>query len=176
MSKNFPVPDFQSIAKKIIENRKRFAEIHALKFFKESFYKQGFKDDAFVPWESRNSPDYRQGGAILTMTGHLKDSLSVLNSNENEITFGTYVPYAKIHNEGGTVTVPVTPKMKKYFWYMYISTKQDKWKFMALTKKPFMKFKVPKRQFIGESKTLMSELEAETIRMIQAEFQNLKTK
>ena len=176
MSQQFPVPDFKSLGEKIKENRKRFAKVHALNFFKESFYKQGFKDESFSPWENRKSPDYRNGGAILTMTGHLRDSLSVIDSDINQITFGTYAPYAKLHNEGGTVTVPVTKKMKKYFWYMYKSTQQEKWKFMALTKKPYMKFRMPKRQFIGESKSLMDELEQNTIRMIQEEFKNLKTK
>ena len=42
---------------------------------------------------------------------------------------------------------------------MYQKTQNEKWKWMALTKKQTLKLKFPKRQFIGDSKVLMNDLE-----------------
>ena len=65
--------------------------------------------------------------------------------------FGSDAPYSKIHNEGGEVKITVSKKMKRFFWFMYSQTDDEKWKFMALTQKKEMIFTMPKRQFMGES-------------------------
>lgn len=45
------------------------------------------------------------------------------------------VPYAGIHERGGTITIPVTSKMRRFFWAMYFQTSDAKWKAMALSPK-----------------------------------------
>ena len=169
-----PIPDFYNIAKKLLKDIPRHVGVTATNFFVESFHKQGFTDESFEPWQKRNAPDSRPGGAILTDTAQLRNSIHVLNSNESQITIGTYAAYAKIHNEGGTITLPITKKMRKYFWYMFKETQNSKWKWMALTKKNTMKITFPKRQFIGESKILMDNLETWLINEIEKRFKNLK--
>jgi len=45
------------------------------------------------------------------------------------------VPYAKIHEEGGTIpaySLLITPKMRRFFWAMWYETREDKWKGAAL--------------------------------------------
>lgn len=73
-------------------------------FFNEKWARRKFSDD-----ETRN---------ILTGTGALRQSIT--NKVEgNKIIFETTLPYASIHNEGGTITV--TSRMKGYFWWQYIN-------------------------------------------------------
>lgn len=157
--KNFPTPDFEGVFKRLLNDLPRYVDVTAKNFFIDSFHKQGFTNESFEAWENRTQPDYRPGGAILTATGALRNSIHTIEANTKNVTIGTYASYAKIHNEGGTITLPVTKKMKKYFWYMYQVTQNEKWKWMALTKKQTLKLKFPKRQFIGESKVLMDDIE-----------------
>lgn len=92
----------------------------------------------------------------------------------NSVAFSSSLPYASIHNTGGTLTV--TTKMKRYFWAKYIAatgkkttTKSGKpsnskknrnlsaaaqfYKAMAL-KKVGSKIKIPQRQFLGHHASL----------------------
>ena len=57
---------------------------------------------------------------------------------------------------------------------MYKKTQNEKWKWMALTKKETLTIKIPKRQFIGESETLMNELDKMFIDRIKQYFKTLK--
>ena len=50
------------------------------------------------------------------MRRSIKDGVSV--TDHDSVVFSSSVPYAAIHNEGGTITV--TRKMKRYFWYRYM--------------------------------------------------------
>ncbi|REC47861.1 MULTISPECIES: hypothetical protein [Chryseobacterium] len=168
-----PIPDFEAIAKEAIDKSRRYAMVYCLNFFKDSFKKQGFTDTSFNAWENRVSPDYRAGGALLVSTSFLLESLKVLSGNKTYIEFGTYAPYAEIHNEGGVIKIKITKKSRKYFWYMYKKTNDTKWKAMALTKKDIMTVKIPKRQFIGESAKMMEGLDEWFFSFIVQKFKNL---
>lgn len=168
------VPDFNTIAKELIDNTRRFARVHCVNHFKESFQKQGFTDQSLEPWDKRVSPDYRPGGALLVNTSFLRDSIKVVAGNKYQITFGSYAPYSKIHNEGGTLRIKITPKSRRFFWYMFKKTQVEKWKWMALSKKDVMTMKVPKRQFIGDSKVMMDGLEDWLFEQIVKKFQQIK--
>lgn len=74
-------------------------------FFNEKWARRKFNDD-----ESRGLLS-REG----TLRRTIKDEASV---TDRSVIFTSSVPYAAIHNEGGTITV--TRKMKKYFWYRYL--------------------------------------------------------
>lgn len=74
-------------------------------FFNEKWARRKFNDD-----ESRG---LLAGEGTLRRT--IKDEASV---TDHSVVFTSSVPYAVIHNEGGTITV--TRKMKKYFWYRYL--------------------------------------------------------
>lgn len=170
--KDFPTPNFSALAKEIVKDAIIIAEKEAVNFFKESFFNQGFTDTSFQQWESRKQPDYRPGGAILTSSGHLRDSIEVADKTNNSLTIGSYAQYAKIHNEGGTLNIPITKKSRKYFWYMYKQTNNEKWKWMALSKKNHILLKFPKRQFIGHSATLMKILDEELKKHIEKQYKN----
>lgn len=180
MSKKNKPPDFLSAAKKIIAARPRMVAVESQKFFKDGFAKGGFTDSAFIPWQKRISP---LGGKKILIgkdnTMNLMQSIRTLEENEKRVRTGTDLVYSEIHNEGGEITV--TAKMKKFWWAKYYefsgkvkktkkgqisrsesnlatNAKAEYCKKMALMK-PGNKIKIPKRQFIGESKTLLSEFE-----------------
>lgn len=98
----------------------------------------------------------------------------------NTVQFSSSLPYASIHNEGGTLTV--TTRMKKYFWAKYrqatgslSTTKTGKvsrskrnlrlsdlaqfYKAMAL-KKAGSKIEIPRRQFLGHHQSLEAPTKA----------------
>lgn len=172
MSKINKIPDFEAMGKAILKDAESYAAVTGLNFFKESFQKQGFTDNAFEPWQPRKN-DLRQGGAILVDTGQLRDSLQILERGNYRIKFGTFSPYAGIHNHGGIINIPLTKKSRKFFWAMYYHTNNTKYKALALTKKESVFIKMPKRQFIGESKTLLNNLDQWILNRIVERFKNL---
>lgn len=152
------IPDFQKIGKELIRDAQTIAEVEMVNFVMSNFEKQGFTDRGFTPWHKRkNNAD--SGRAILVKTGGLRDSIKITESNPDRVVLSATAKHAQIHNEGGTINIPVTDKMRKFFWYMYKRTKEGKWKGMALTKKSHFNVKIPKRQFMGPSKTFDTHIE-----------------
>lgn len=163
----FNHPDFENIAKGIIRNVKITARVEGENFFRQSFGRQGWLDQSLDPWDKRKYDD--SGRAILVKSGKLQRSIKG-KINGMSLSFGPdgNVPYARLHNEGGVITVTI--KMKKYFWAQYIrvtggvktnmplSDRATFFKAMAL-KKVGTQIKIPKRQFIGESRYLLRHLD-----------------
>lgn len=151
-------PDFAAMEDgwlKLLQHLPKVAGETATNFFKDSFDRQGFIDKSFKKWASRKHPARHK---ILQKTLFLKESIGVSAINKTSVSVGTDVDYAQIHNEGGTVKVPITKKSRRFFWYMYKQTDDKHWKYMALSKKTEFTFKIPKRQFIGNSEFLMNRL------------------
>jgi phage gpG-like protein len=167
MSKNFETPDFERRWERFErETIERIARL-GLDFFDDSFANQGFTDTAFVPWQPKAE---NNGYNLLIKSGHLRSSLQVFEKSRRRIVFGSDVDYAEIHNEGGTLHVPVTRRSRKFFWFMYKATGKQFWKAMALTKKTHLDIKIPKRQFIGESATLMNQIDTMAVKQIKKHF------
>lgn len=122
------------------------------------YYKRCFTVKADVnnkAWPIAKNPPSR--GSLMVRSGNLMASIrpSVVNSNRVVISAGSArVPYAKIHNEGGEVGIPVTKDMRKFAWAMNYKTGDERWKGLALTRKSVIRVNVPKRQFMGHSKIL----------------------
>ena len=169
----FPVPDFRKLAENVLKDLPKNTSEKARAFFLGSFIKQGFTDTSFVPWVKRKDDLSHK---LLQQSLALKNSINITQADFTavEITAGEGINYAAIHNEGGTITVKVTPKMKKFFWAMYKKTGVEKWKLLALTKKENFNIKIPKRQFIGHSETLMNDLDKMFIDTIYNYFRKLK--
>ena len=170
---DLPTPDFRKIAEEVMKDLPKKAGEKALQFFLASFIKQGFTDTSFIPWVKRKDDLTHK---LLNQSYALKASgkIDKADLTEVNISFGEGLNYAAIHNEGGTITVKVSAKMKRFFWYMYKKTEDEKWKWMALTKNETLTIKIPKRQYIGESETLMNELDKMFIDRIKQYFNSLK--
>ena len=170
---DLPTPDFRKIAEEVMKDLPKKVGEKALQFFLASFIKQGYTDTSFIPWVKRKDDLTHK---LLNQSYALKASgkIDKADLTEVNISFGEGLNYAAIHNEGGTITVKVSAKMKRFFWYMYKKTEDEKWKWMALTKNETLTIKIPKRQYIGESETLMNNLDKMFIDRIKQYFNSLK--
>lgn len=171
---NFPVPDFKAFQKELMRDVFVIAERESVAFFKDSFDKGGFTDESFKAWDTRSQPDYRPGGKLLVATRYLYDSIEVAEKDKNSITIGSYADYSELHNEGGTVRIPITTQSRKFFWYMYKKTEDEKWKALALTKKTHIITNMPQRQFMGPSAKMMEIMDDQIKTQILHRFKNLK--
>jgi len=153
MPDNFPIPDFEAMAAHLLNSIAPEIATEALAFFKGSFDKQGFTDYGFIAWPKRKD---QEPHTLLFKSHALKDSLHIASQTASriEIIAGEGLPYAEIHNKGGVINVTLTPKARKYFWYMYKQTENQKWKWMAITKKERLTIRIPQRQYIGSSQEL----------------------
>lgn len=166
------VPDFIGFAQELKRDVVSYTAVTGLNFFIDSFQNQGFTNASFEPWQKRNN-DTRPGGALLVKSSNLRNSLKVMDRSSAVILFGSNSPYAKIHNEGGTINLTLSKKARKFFWFMYYATNDSRYKWMAISKKDHLIVKIPKRQFIGHSETLMSDLETWFKNEIEKRFKNI---
>ncbi len=170
----------------ITNNAPRIVANKALAIFDDSWNKQGFTNanGGFETWqrrkEDKGSSSDSRGTLIGKGSAKLRRSLRIVGTPTPErITIGTAIPYAQIHNEGGTITIPITDAMRRFFWAKFYESRNqtqklsqkgkrkigdkrtqklgtanssaNKWKNLALTKKTQLTINIPKRQFMGES-------------------------
>lgn len=102
-----PIPNLEALAREILTDTVTYAEVTGINFFKDSFNKQGWTDNGFTPWPPRKTGS--DGRGILIKTTNLRDSIRVMESSPLRIVYGTSVPYAQIHNQGGTIEVQCFP-------------------------------------------------------------------
>lgn len=154
--------------------------------FDRNFQRQAFFNEK---WKRRRyNQDETRG--ILQQSGTLRRSIraEIMKGNKG-VAFTSSVPYARIHNEGGTITV--TRRMKGWFWFKYreaakgmgytlkgelrrnkknrqLSSDAEFYRAMAL-KKVGSKIVIPRRQFIGEHpdlEKLLLEIARENVRKV----------
>jgi glutamate dehydrogenase/leucine dehydrogenase len=160
--------------------------VEGVKFVQGNFDKGGFDTGAGVEvWASRKRETSRSAGKnVLSDRRHLRNGIryDVQGDTVQVGVDGKKLPYAKLHNEGGTVEI--TDKQRGFFWYQYgihskklqgkrkgkdnekkltqteqkISEEAEMWKRMALAKGPL---KFPKRKFLDVSPALWSAVNAE---------------
>ncbi|MFK5890766.1 MAG: hypothetical protein QM486_08555 [Flavobacteriaceae bacterium] len=158
MNKINKTPDFLRMATQLKKDAVRYAAVAGVNFFQGSFDKQGFTDAFYEPWDKRKN-DLDPGRKVLVSSSYLMQSIQVFSKSNKRIVYGSDAEYADIHNNGGTVKIPITTKSRKYFWFMFKATGNGMWKALALTKKQAITITIPKRQFIGESVTFMGDLD-----------------
>ena len=147
----------------------------AVRHTKENFRMGGFMDGGLQAWPSRKSdPDPGRGILIGKQTGHLFKDVRVLSRTDTSVTVGTTLPYARIHNEGGTINHPggtaFFPKAGKI---VYVSNKVAGNLATAGRKLPRTRahlIRIPQRKFLGASKTLTEALQ----KIVAREMKSLK--
>lgn len=142
---------------KIIKNILSDARVMIMDQYDLNFQRKGFFDQ---PWPQTRIPNRK--GSLMMRTGALRRGMRA-HVNGFQIIFSNSQPYARLHNNGGVITV--TAKMKKFFWAMYLnaaagagssggkrkvglSAEAEMWKALAL-KKVGSQMRVPQRQFVG---------------------------
>ena len=172
------IPNFRQIANELVKNASRYAASESVKFFKDSFVKGGFTDASFQKWQQTNNP--LAGKHTMYRSGKLMRSVKKQTATTSKVVVIADADHADIHNSGGTITV--TPQMKKFFWAKYyeqvgkvttnkqgavslnksnraIGAKAIFCKRMAMMPVG-SKIKMPKRQFMGNSVTLMKDFDS----------------
>lgn len=119
---------------------------------------EAFRQKAFdgVAWQPTKYPVKQ--GSLLLRSALLRRSLS-FKVNENTVVVSSSVPYATLHNEGGEVSVPVTDKMRRFFFAMHKKSKEPRYLAMALSRKTSYSIRIPRRQFVGIQGTTSQRLQ-----------------
>lgn len=143
--------------------------------FQDNFHKGGFVNNGLHKWtpakrltSGRNSAAAKYG-TLLSSRNHLFSGIQYI-PGDGRVTISNPVQYAAAHQFGETVTVPITPKMRRFAWAKHYeaggggdsdtegeentNTEASFWKGMALTKKTSLSIKLPARPFIGDSDEL----------------------
>ena len=154
--------------------------------FQDNFRRGGFVDGGLHPWpkakrlSSGGTDAAGRYGTLLSGRNHLFGSIKYVPS-DYRVVVSSDVPYAALHNRGGTVAVPVTDRMRRYAWARFYRAagktrkaaggrrkgRRDTggtgrpanpqaafWRNFALTRKKKLKIRIPRRQFIGDSREL----------------------
>lgn len=165
------------MANELLKNASRYAASEAVTFFKESFTKDGFTDSSFQKWQQTTNP--LAGKHTMYKTGTLMRSVRKQSANTKKVVVISDTAYSEIQNNGGTITV--TAQMKKFWWAKYYEfagkVTTNKKGAVSLNKKNTglgakamfcrrmalmpvgSKIKIQKRQFMGESATLMKNFD-----------------
>ena len=152
--------------------------------YQENFRQGGFVNGGLQKWpvtkrqlsgSTRAPASY---GPLLSGRNHLFSSIKYV-PGDYRVMVSNDLPYAAIHNQGGTISTTVTPKMRRFAWYMYYNTsgsspkgqkvkkkspaqsaspQAEFWRNLALTRKQKLTVKIPKRQFIGKSEELTKSI------------------
>lgn len=157
--------------------------------FQENFRQGGFVNGGLNPWpqakrlSSGGTDAASNYGTLLSSRNHLFSSIKYIPS-DYRVKVSNELVYAPIHNWGGTVSITVTDRMRRFAWARFYKasgrkrkadTGQKKgkkrrrkqtmdnpqasfWKGLALTKKKKLNIHIPQRQFLGESKELTDKI------------------
>ena len=140
-----------------------------------NFSKDRFR---FKKWQARKRPDR---GSLLLRTGRRKRSIRKITSGDYYVVVGTDVPYAQLHNEGGTVNK--VAQVKAHTRKVVIRQRSVNRRGNATTRaigskivnvrahNRKMNLTMPKRQFLGESELLMRRIEMHVNRELNKELQ-----
>ena len=152
----------------------------AVNFSKERFVKKNWLDKVPEAWKARKRT---ARGSLLVRTGRLKRSIRKLATGKYYVYIGTDVPYAQIHNEGGTINKTVTvkshsrkrtaravsektgKKLKKRVNTGMMSNIKAHSRKMSIT--------MTKRQFLGDSEALAKRAERHISRQLDKEIEKL---
>ena len=92
--------------------------------FRENFRLSGFMNGGLRAWpvtrrqQTGGKSAAANYGPLLSKRNHLFGSIGY-KPGPGYVVIGTTLPYAAIHNDGGTVGPTVTLKMRKFAWAMY---------------------------------------------------------
>ena len=154
------------------------AGVIAVNFSKDRFRFKNWIDKTAEKWQARKRPDR---GSLLLRTGRLKRSIRKIASGDYYVVVGTDVPYAQLHNEGGTVNkvAQVKAHTRKVVMRQRSVNRRGNVTTRAIGSKIVnvrahnrkMNLTMPKRQFLGESELLMRRIEMHVNRELNKELQ-----
>lgn len=167
--------DFETLRRKIAAASERM-RLNGTRIIAETateYYKQRFTDKEWngTPWPEAKNPPSR--GSLMVRSGTLVSTIRPARVTPTEATIragSPRVPYARIHNEGGTVTQKPTPKQRRFLWAQAYAAGTDgepapRWKYAAISKE--LTIPIPQRRFIGKSVELNRRIVTRLAALIQ---------
>jgi phage gpG-like protein len=153
------------LLQQLVEFRRLIADLpayvgtEAVRFFQDSFTRQGFIDKGFTKWKPRKANAKRNTRAILMDTGALRRSIRIVSKGRNYVIVGATQPYAQVHNEGFDATVNIkahSRRISQITKVFSIKTKRGRkvrvnTGALASVRAHTRKMKIEQRQFMGES-------------------------
>lgn len=176
---NTLITELNAKKKALVDLRDRILPTKAgnmgVNFFKDNFRKGGYQDGSLHKWPVTRRQQIGGEGAGSAYSPLLSKRLNLMRSvrytvSPGKTTILNDLVYAHIHNEGGTITHNVTPKMRKFAWAKFYEAAGENrkdtelnenakfWKGMALTKKAQIRQVIPRRQFMGRSSELVENI------------------
>ena len=129
-------------------------------------FDRNFQRKAFFTEKWKKRRDKNAKGTLLVVTGTLRRSIQA-KETDHGVRFSSQVPYATVHNEGGTGTKPVRAHKRR------LNGKTHNVR--AHTRR----FTMPQRQFVGDGEKTRSLIEGvirDTLTEINIELQKLLTR
>lgn len=152
----------------------------AISHFRKNFRDAGWNDGGLTAWPKTKRQQQGGKGAYYNRTPLLSARNNLYQgftykAGAGQVIVSNNLEYAPIHNNGGSITHRITPRMRKYAWAKFFEEtgiqkgdsaekrKQKEanagersvmWKRLALTPKQTSTVHIPKRQFMGHSKEL----------------------
>jgi len=104
MSISVSIKEMESKLRRVMPTLPILAGNEVVNFAKDRFRFSNWRGNSIKPWKKRASKHKKdKGRAILVQSGRLKRSIRVTQRSSTMVAVGSDVPYAKIHNEGGTI-------------------------------------------------------------------------
>lgn len=126
------------------EKTLRDIEVKATEMFDRNFEQQGFFGKK---WDKRKGDSDPGRGILMGRgSGRLRRGIRSTTRSSNSITWTFDVPYAKIHNEGGTIVARQNVRP----FTRVVKGKQQNVKGFSRN----VNIKIPQRQFIGDHKQI----------------------
>lgn len=172
-------------AKKIIKDMEQSAKViadmvdvmgvMAINHYKQSFVNQGFTDETLEAWKKRKSKRDNNGRNILIKTGRLKRSLTTKKLGRYQIKIVSNVPYAVIHNEGGTINKKERSHILNFnesgsFQRQRTRKQRNETTHSQKVNIGKHSITIPKRQFVGYSSQLTRKIELKLDSKLRAIF------
>lgn len=167
--------DFETLRRKIAVASER-VRLNGTRIIAETateYYKQRFttKEWEGVPWPEAKNPPSR--GSLMVRSGALVSTIRPARVTPAEVTIragSPKVPYARIHNEGGTIWQKPTPKQRRFLWAKAYAVgtggePAPRWKYTAISKELIIP--IPQRRFIGKSMELNRRIVTRLAALIQ---------
>ncbi|MCT4613601.1 MAG: phage virion morphogenesis protein [Marinifilaceae bacterium] len=136
----------------------KHAGVLAVNFFKDRFRQQNWINHNTKPWKARSRDINKRG--ILIKSGRLKRSIRVTKTTPESVEIGTDVPYAQIHNEGGTINtvVKVSTHTRDAHTRKRKGRTEKVREHTVSSHSRKVNIRIPKRQFIGKSAVLEKQI------------------
>lgn len=150
------IQKFTDDVKSDVPNLIKIMSIEAQNFFIRNFIKQGFDDNGVTPWKQRKRTKNGTGRAILVKRGALRRSIRISRPSSYYAYIVSNLPYAVIHNEGGTIQKGFDRKILSFNRDGKFQKTRTRKQRAGITHQQQVTInehdiRMPKRQYIGDS-------------------------